>query len=377
MTAPDHWTETTLGEIIKLKPGRYLKKNDYTAGGPFSVYGSNSVMGSHTKPLYDDPLIVMAGIGANAGAVRLSMVPCWVNNNAFAIFASGTTRTEYLYYWLDTQLDLGLVRLGTGQPYIHKDHLKAIPITLPPPHEQRRIVDLLDDLLPRIDSYIDALRIQADAARVIRTSLLHELLNTSRQPTMTDPPPWTETTLGEVAEVNPKEKPLSPDDPFVPMDAVKPRARWVTYFESCANRAGARARRDDILYARMGACLENGKVAQVQPDIERCGGSTEFIVLRAGPKLLPSYLYWWATSPTVKDKAISLLVGTTRPRLRADDLTNFRFHLPPLDEQRRIVDLLDSLFDSINSYIDALEAPASTAHETRAALLHKLLTPPQ
>lgn len=132
MTAPDHWTETTLGEIIKLKPGRYLKKNDYAAGGPFSVYGSNSVMGSHTKPLYDGPLIVMAGVG-NAGAVRLSMDPCWVNNNAFAIFTSGTTRTEYLYYWLDTQLDLGLVRLGTVQPYIHKDHLKAIPITLPPP----------------------------------------------------------------------------------------------------------------------------------------------------------------------------------------------------------------------------------------------------
>lgn len=153
-----------------------------------------------------------------------------------------------------------------------------------------------------------------------------------------------ETLLGEVAEVNPKEEPLSPDDPFVPMDAVRTGARWVTYTEPRGKRSGARARSGDVLYARITPCLENGKVAQVQTSIERCGGSTEFIVLRAGPELLPSYLYYWATSPAVRDQAIQLMTGTTgRQRLRADDLANIRFVLPSIEEQRRTVDLLESI----------------------------------
>jgi len=172
---PD-WQLTTLGEVMHHKPGRYLKKTDYVSGGPFMVYGSNSLMGSHVDFLYQGPLVVMAGIGAYAGAVRLSREPCWVNNNAFAIFGKAHVDTAWLFMWLDCMLDLDLVRRATAQPYIDKTVLVDHPIAVPPLAEQRRIVEVVG----AIDEQVAALETQAEATRTVRAGVLAELLSGQR-----------------------------------------------------------------------------------------------------------------------------------------------------------------------------------------------------
>src|SRR4051812_17698417 len=106
---------------------------------------------------------------------------------------------------------------------------------------------------------------------------------------------WQAGVLGDFVEVNPREPPLQADAPFVPMDAVQAGRRWVQRFEVRGDRGGVRFKEQDTLFARITPCLENGKVAQVQTGVGRCGGSTEFIVLRAGPAVLPDVVYLWAT----------------------------------------------------------------------------------
>ena len=187
------------------------------------------------------------------------------------------------------------------------------------------------------------------------------------------PDHWQLTTLGEVAEVNPKELPLPEDAPFVPMDAVNAGQRWVEYIEPRGKRSGARARAGDVLFARITPCLENGKTAQVQPEIERCGGSTEFIVLRGSDRLDPDFLYVWATDRSVRKAAASLMTGSTgRQRLSAKDLAAMSLALPPVREQRRIVDFVES----IDSCIDCLQTQVEVTRAARSALLADLLSNP-
>jgi type I restriction enzyme S subunit len=169
----EDWSESPLGELADFRPGKYLKKTEYENGGPFMVFGSNSIMGSHVDYLFDGPVIVMAGIGANAGAVRFSSEPCWINNNAFAIIAGESVRSEFLCFWLDTLLDLGLVRLGTGQPYIQKEILKSVMLPVPPLMEQDRVLELIrsiDDVLRATESAIEA-------GNGLRSALLSDLLS--------------------------------------------------------------------------------------------------------------------------------------------------------------------------------------------------------
>ena len=155
---------------------------------------------------------------------------------------------------------------------------------------------------------------------------------------------WPEVSVGDVARVNPSDPPLPFDAPFVPMDAVDPSTRFPRYYIARDGRGGARARSGDTLFARITPCLENGKVAQVPVDVGRCGGSTEFIVLRAGAGLDPDFLFIWATAAAVRETAAGLMTGTSgRQRLSASDLASLPIPLPPLAEQRRIVDLVTAM----------------------------------
>ncbi len=181
---------------------------------------------------------------------------------------------------------------------------------------------------------------------------------------------WTQTTLGDVASVGPKEPPLSIDDPFVPMDAVSTDGRWVEYTEPRGSRSGARAAAEDVLFARITPCLENGKVAQVPPGIERCGGSTELLVIRPSQQTIPAFIYYWAKSASTRALATRLMTGSTgRQRLSSQDLAALPIRLPPLSDQRRIVDLIES----VDSYIETLRVQADAARTARTSLLHELL----
>jgi len=171
--------------------------------------------------------------------------------------------------------------------------------------------------------------------------------------------------------LNPSEPALSNTDHFAPMDAVHVGKRWVQYTEERRDRNGARARAGDVLFARITPCLENGKVAQVQSELQRCGGSTEFIVVRGTEKCTSDFLYFWCTLKENRDKAAELMTGTTgRQRLSWQDLGSLQLWLPSIKEQEQVVSII-SEFDSL---IDSTENAISQAQNLRSALLSDLLS---
>lgn len=233
-------------------------------------------------------------------------------------------------------------------------------INLPPLTEQKRIVDLISS----VDSYIEALQGQLESAKESRNAVLHELLTAGGDD-------WVETTLGEVALLNPSEPALSDTAHFAPMDAVHVGKRWLQYTEEKRDRNGARARAGDVLFARITPCLENGKIAQVQSDLERCGGSTEFIVVRGTEKCTSDFLYFWCTLKVNRDKAAELMTGTTgRQRLSWQDLGSLSLWLPSITEQERIVSNI-SEFDSL---IESTESAITKSQNLRSGLLSDLLS---
>jgi type I restriction enzyme S subunit len=177
---------------------------------------------------------------------------------------------------------------------------------------------------------------------------------------------WVETTLDEVASVNPREPALSEDAPFITMADVDEWGVWATSSGGRGARSGARARAGDTLMARITPCLENGKIAMVPDSLERVGGSTEFIVLRAGEGVLPEFLFRWATSPDTHHSAVDLMVGTSgRKRVSGADIAKLPILLPPLGVQRRIVDLLEHL----DTHLANLRAEREAAAAARESML--------
>jgi type I restriction enzyme S subunit len=169
----DGWVETSFGDIFKIVAGKYVAKEEYVEGGEFWIYGSNSIMGKLDRFLVEQSHVVMAAIGAYAGAVRYSKEPSWINNNAMALVPSEKVIAKYLHLWLESKFDLKRVVVGTGQPYVQRPLLLKEIIALPPLSEQKRIVDLISS----VDSYLGSLKTTLAKSISARKSALESQLD--------------------------------------------------------------------------------------------------------------------------------------------------------------------------------------------------------
>ena len=85
-------------------------------------------------------------------------------------------------------------------------------------------------------------------------------------------------------------------------------------------------------------------------------------------KIIPFYLY--LVSQQLEKEISDLARGATQRNINRQMLREFTFQLPPLPEQKRIVDLISS----VDLYIEALQQQLKSAKRSRNAVLHELLT---
>jgi len=166
------------------------------------------------------------------------------------------------------------------------------------------------------------------------------------------PEGWVETTLGEVAEINPRESiKKGALAKAVPMNKLGSFEKKIIGFEIKNFKGGTKFRNGDTLLARITPCLENGKTAYVDilDEGEIGFGSTEYIVIRKKEqKSDKQFLFYFSISPKFREVAIKLMTGTSgRQRVQTQQLVNYPFILPLLPEQKAIAAVLSAFDDKI------------------------------
>ncbi len=157
--------------------------------------------------------------------------------------------------------------------------------------------------------------------------------------------------LGDICEINPRlprEHGLKDDSEvsFVPMAAVSEVSGTIgsaTLRRYAEVKKGYTAFSDgDVLFAKITPCMENGKAALAAGLAGGRGfGSTEFHVLRSRGSVLPEWIYYFVRRETFRREAKRNFTGTAgQQRVPTSFLEEALIPVPPLDEQRRIVDLL-------------------------------------
>lgn len=123
----------------------------------------------------------------------------------------------------------------------------------------------------------------------------------------------------------------------------------------------------DILFGKLRPNLR--KVAR--PDF---GGvcSTDIIVLRAKSAADPAFLFQVLQSEPLVAHAVATAAGTKMPRTHARSILSFEIAVPPLDEQRRIAEVLRS----VDEAIAAADGVISQLQETRSHRLETLMALP-
>ena len=143
------WRETTIGEFCPFSYGKNLPKKARDSSGNVPVFGSNGVVGHHSKPLIQDCGIIIGRKGT-VGAVTFSSVPFWPIDTTFYISEDSHRDLRYTFYLLKS-LHMEHMNADSAVPGLNRNAAHARKITIPPLPEQKAIAHILGSLDDKIE----------------------------------------------------------------------------------------------------------------------------------------------------------------------------------------------------------------------------------
>ena len=258
----------------------------------------------------------------------------------------------------------------TNRIRLKEGRFLTLKIPLPPLAEQRRLVARIEALAAQVEEAKSLRRKSGEHASALSHSFLSKLLRNEEKLAR-----WSFRPLAEIAGINPRcKKKLLEDNcnvSFVPMRTVSDETGEIILPEkrsySEVKSGYTRFEDGDVIFARITPCMQNGKSAIAKGLINGIGfGSTEFHVVRPGPKVEAKWLHHiFRHCEFLKDAAAHFTGTAGQQRVPVSYMRNKTILVPPLSDQRRIVAELDTL----QAEVDRLKAfQAETAVELDALL---------
>ena len=386
----DGWVETTLGEILTdCKNGKNYREDDESRGLPITRiqtisegeinlnkvgYGNLNESNSGDFLLTNGDILFshinsLPHVGKVA-FVNSEVLPLIHGMNLLRMKFNNSCDPKFMFFTMQHDATREKVRAiaqrAVNQVSVTISKIKSIQIILPPLAEQKRIVDLISS----VDSYIEALQQQVDKARKSRNAVLHELLTK-------DGDGWVETTLGEVATLNPeqikdlnfKRKIRYVDLSTVNFETGIDQSIQPINFSEAPGRARRVIRENDVIISTVRPYLRGFALVDANFDGEIA--STGFCVVRANPDIISPYLVWAiASSNNFVNYLIEHSTGSNYPAVRAADIFEYTFLLPSKDKQKIIADLILEFDEFSKKAIDTL----TKTKNLRSALLSDLLS---
>ena len=155
---------------------------------------------------------------------------------------------------------------------------------------------------------------------------------------------------------------------FKPMESTKPEGKCFEYIDIDAvnsklntiektklietlkapSRASRKICDGDTIFSMVRPYLKN--IAYVTEQYEHCIASTGFFVFKPTKLFYPKFLYWLLLSPYVVDGLNQFMKGDNSPSINGENVIQFLYPIPPIEEQKRIIAALNNLvpqFDSL------------------------------
>lgn len=192
---------------------------------------------------------------------------------------------------------------------------------------------------------------------------------------------WVWVRLGYIVNINPPKPKLEYSEDkicsFLPMNAINPEKGQISYLEERlfgkVKKGYTYFEENDILFAKITPCMENGNSVIAEGLLNGFGfGSTEFYVIRAPKKVDNRYIYYLVRSEWFRKRAKAVMTGAVgQQRVPKNFLETYKIALPPLNEQKRIVDKIERLFAKIDEAKRLVEEVKESVELRRAAILDR------
>ena len=390
---PEGWEWCRLGEIgiwgSGVTPSRN-KKEYYDGNIPWLKTGDlNDSYIYETSELISDlavkeyslkmiPIgsILIAMYGATIAKLGLLEIEVTTNQACCACTPFSGIVNKFLFHYLFSQKqNIKNKAEGGAQPNISKEKLINFLFPLPPLAEQHRIVEKVEQLFALVDT-IEQLQEELKALikqtrnqvlnYAIAGKLTHqdpndepaeELLKRIGKTTAPDTPyeklpkGWVWCQGNQILNAMRSQKPSGEKFNYIDIASIDNRQNKITEVKTIAvteapSRASRKVKFGDTLFSMVRPYLKN--IAFVDEEYSNCIASTGFYVCSPNEALFPKYLFYLMVSDYVVQGLNKHMKGDNSPSINNEDITNFIFPLPPLAEQHRIVEKIESFFASFD-----------------------------
>ena len=134
--------------MIELRYGKGLKEGE-RRNGPYTVYGSNGIIGYHDQYLVEGPGIIIGRKGS-VGTVSFSRENFWPIDTTYYIIFKNTEDYTFWFYFLKT-LNLYQMNTHSAVPGLNRENVYNLRIEIPSYPEQKAISKILSDLDSKIE----------------------------------------------------------------------------------------------------------------------------------------------------------------------------------------------------------------------------------
>ena len=195
------------------------------------------------------------------------------------------------------------------------------------------------------------------------------------------PEGWCWTRHGHISEINPRLPYfIIPDEKYVsflPMSSVEAVSGQIDLSKKRKYNEVKKGYtpfiNNDVIFAKITPCMENGKAAIVKGLINGIGfGSTEFHVTRTTCFTNPKYIFYYVVQELFRKEARQNMTGTAgQLRVPTKYFKEFALPLPSLSEQQAIAQEIESRLSVCDKIEQTIEDSLKKAEALRQSILKK------
>ena len=348
---PSDWQIKTLNEVCFPSSSNIAYKDVKDKKGNYPIFGASGIVAY--ADFYSKEKECL-GIVKDGSVGKIFLLPAKSSVISTLNYLENTDLSDikYLYYFLH-RINFSKYIKGSVIPHIYFRDYKKEKIPLPPLATQKQIARKLDYLFDKIDKALKLLNKNKEYIKKYRLSILKDafegkLIHQSKN--------WEIKTLGEVCEINPKNK---LDDnlevSFIPMNLILDKFQNKFSYEikkwKDIKKGYTHLQNNCIALAKITPCFENGKCVILRNLKNGYGaGTTELIIiLPNSKKIIIEYIFYFMNTQYFMEQGKRNFKGSVgQLRIGTDFITNFKIPIPPIEIQKEIVSILDKSFKSMD-----------------------------
>lgn len=316
--------------------------------GKYPYYGASGIVDYVDDYIFDEDLLLISEDGANLLARSTPIAfsvsgKIWVNNHAHVLRFENLITQKYVEYFI-AGFNISPYVTGMAQPKLNQKALEKIEIPLPPLEEQHRIVSILDVSFEKID----ALKKNAEENLKNAKALFQQVLAQELKPKEG----WVEKKLGEVcnnisygtslpSSENGIYKYLRMNNITLDGTLDLNNLKYITVPDK--ELAKCMVEKGDLLFNRTNSHELVGKSCVFEND-EKMVIAGYIIRIRLNKEIAPKFANYYINLQRRLGYLKPLIVGAVhQANISAKSIQTINFVYPTLEEQHRIVAILDTL----------------------------------